>query len=102
MLAPAVSLIINIDFIFSAPFPPLASCWAYAPIAAVEAAVAITFSKKKVIKYSEQQVIDCEGNGDCNGGWPENTFEYLAKKPLARLEAYPQASNKKPCKDSSV
>ena len=71
-------------------------------MAALEAAVAIVYGKRSTVSLSVQQVIDCEGHGSCNGGWPQNTLEYSAKKFLTEEKNYPYVQIKRACKDSSV
>jgi len=64
------------------------SCWAFSAVGAVEGAMAI--STGKLVSYSEQQLVDCDTNGDagCNGGLMDNAFKYIEKNPLETLEDY--------------
>ncbi|XP_006661547.3 thiol protease SEN102-like [Oryza brachyantha] len=52
------------------------SCWAFSAVGAVESANAIATGN--LLKLSEQQVLDCSGDGDCNGGWPDMVLKGYA------------------------
>jgi len=63
------------------------SCWAFAATGALEAA----HHKKtgKLVSLSEQQLVDCSGE-DCDGGWPEDAYEYIKKNGgIDTEESYP-------------
>lgn len=69
------------------------SCWAFASIGVVESLYAI---KNKYFKrLSEQQLIDCTLNNNkylsygCDGGWPENGFEYIKQMGIVEESVYP-------------
>ena len=52
------------------------SCWAFADAAALEIQHYIQNPSQGMLKFSEQQIIDCNpwGSG-CSGGWPEDMFD---------------------------
>lgn len=52
------------------------SCWAFAATATVEASHFI--KSAKLIKLSEQQLVDCADNCQgCNSGWWDDAYDYL-------------------------
>uniref|UniRef100_A0A0E0M4L9 Uncharacterized protein n=1 Tax=Oryza punctata TaxID=4537 RepID=A0A0E0M4L9_ORYPU len=58
------------------------SCWAFSSVGAVESAYAI--ATKKLLRLSEQQVLDCSGAGDCSGGYTSTVLsEFAVKKGIA-------------------
>ncbi|BAT09432.1 Os09g0564200 [Oryza sativa Japonica Group] len=58
------------------------SCWAFSSVGAVESAYAI--ATKKLLRLSEQQVLDCSGGGDCGGGYTSTVLsEFAVKKGIA-------------------
>ncbi len=54
----------------------LSSCWAFAAIGALEAAI---FKKNGIsMSLSEQQLVDCTYTYDgCQGGWMGSAYNYL-------------------------
>ncbi len=64
--------------------------------AAVESAYAIKYNLKNqlVIKFSEQQIIDCSvKNNGCNGGFVYYALEYVKNNGLEAYSSYPYQSN---------
>lgn len=97
-----------------------ASCWSFSAVAAIESAYALTTGK--VVKLSEQQLVDCNfnavtGNWGCwvnrsniifvgvffqkksfKGGWMAAAFAYLViSNGLTNESDYPYTDTKNPC-----
>jgi len=55
------------------------SCWAFSTTGSLESAYAI--KNGKITEFSEQQLVDCDHNGDqgCNGGLMDNAFGWIEK-----------------------
>jgi len=68
------------------------SCWAFVTAESIASACAIAGGGKYVL-LSVQQIIDCSfsyGNQGCNGGLPDNAFQYvIANKGLDTWASYP-------------
>lgn len=64
------------------------SCWAFGSLSAVETAYAIKY--KKLLSFSEQQLVDCvtEAAG-CNGGSNDVSFNYQKKNGICTTTDYP-------------
>jgi len=63
------------------------SCWAFSAVGALEGAFQI--KQNNLIKFSEQQLVDCswdEGNQGCNGGLMDNAFEWYIKNQGAAVQ----------------
>jgi cathepsin L len=67
------------------------SCWAFVTAESIASACAIL--NGKYVPLSVQQIIDCSfsyGNEGCNGGLPDNAFQYvIANKGLDTWASYP-------------
>ncbi|XP_042912056.2 cathepsin S-like [Parasteatoda tepidariorum] len=67
------------------------SCWAFATVAALEAHLALKTGK--MIKLSEQDVMDCSrkyGNHGCHGGFTDHAYHYVkTNKGINRAKDYP-------------
>ena len=70
------------------------SCWAFAATSVLEAAYAI--ENGKLIKFSEQQLLDCANkkarlyrSQGCRGGLPHEAFLFGVDSFLALRDSYP-------------
>lgn len=64
------------------------SCWAFSVVSVVESRYAL--KTNKLLKMSEQELLDCDTDEDgCDGGWPEDAFEWLQKHGPALEESCP-------------
>eukprot|EP00930_Biecheleria_cincta_P071237 TRINITY_DN58751_c0_g1_i1.p1 TRINITY_DN58751_c0_g1~~TRINITY_DN58751_c0_g1_i1.p1 ORF type:complete len:475 (-),score=113.42 TRINITY_DN58751_c0_g1_i1:169-1593(-) len=75
------------------------SCWAFSTVANIEGAGFV--STGKLVSLSEQELVDCDHNGDhgCKGGLPSNAFQDMIKNGLG-LEpesAYPYTGRDGAC-----
>lgn len=48
---------------------------------------------------SEQQLVDCQTSGSygCDGGWPKNSLDWVAKNGLVAEDKYPYLGVQKKC-----
>ncbi|GJP75143.1 hypothetical protein CLOP_g5629 [Closterium sp. NIES-67] len=79
------------------------ACWIFAPVAAVEAAYAIAYNLAPP-NISEQKAIDCQGTWTCDGGKPDDAFNYIAASGgLPTTDSYPYTGilNSASCKVSA-
>lgn len=54
------------------------ACWAITAVETIESAYAI--ANGQLVDLSEEEVIACDGTCEmCNGGWPQNAYEYVMK-----------------------
>eukprot|EP00579_Thalassiosira_antarctica_P009558 CAMPEP_0201910366 /NCGR_PEP_ID=MMETSP0903-20130614/1764_1 /ASSEMBLY_ACC=CAM_ASM_000552 /TAXON_ID=420261 /ORGANISM="Thalassiosira antarctica, Strain CCMP982" /LENGTH=1191 /DNA_ID=CAMNT_0048444987 /DNA_START=94 /DNA_END=3669 /DNA_ORIENTATION=- len=54
------------------------ACWAITAVETIESASAI--KDGRLINLAEEEVIACDGTCEmCNGGWPQNAYEYVMK-----------------------
>jgi C1A family cysteine protease len=69
------------------------ACWAFAAVGVVESLYSIKYNQFK--RLSEQQLVDCTLNNrrylnyGCNGGWPDNAFEFIRQNGVADESYYP-------------
>ena len=57
------------------------SCWAFSMVGSVEGINAIKRGKLRTL--SEQEVLDCSGDGSCKGGHTYESFDHAIKHGLA-------------------
>ena len=78
------------------------SCWAFSAVAGFEGAYFLKTGK--LLKFSEQQLVDCskaQGNQGCNGGLMDQAFEYLKTNAFCTEADYPYTAKDGTCKDTS-
>ena len=72
------------------------SCWAFATVAAIEAANFINTGK--LVSLSEQQLVDCSKlNSGCNGGNVDRAFRYAEYTQICSEESYPYTAKDGKC-----
>ena len=77
------------------------SCWSFSSIATIESAHFIQTGK--LLKLSEQQLVDCDKtNAACNGGDERLAFQYAKKHAIGLEKDYGYKGKKGECKDSDV
>ena len=76
------------------------SCWAFATISNIESLYAI--KHKKLLRFSEQQLVDCDNiDHSCNGGIMDNAFTWIKKNGGIEKEGdYPYVARKQTCKQN--
>ena len=76
------------------------SCWAFAAVSAAEAVYAIK-NAKKLLSFSEQELVDCintQTSNGCNGGERWEALEYIAKNGIVSRDKYPYVARDEKCK----
>jgi len=81
----------SVDWVAGGALPPVQNqdvcgvCWAFAATATLEAAQKIRKGAAggEVEKLSEQQAIDCVGNGCDSGGWGPHWIDHLTQNQVA-------------------
>jgi cathepsin L len=72
------------------------SCWDFTAIGAFECNYLIR--NNVTIDAAEQQILDCSGAGNCDGGWWMGAFDYLIKHGGSPETAYPYQAKQGACK----
>ncbi|DAZ92725.1 TPA: hypothetical protein N0F65_012508 [Lagenidium giganteum] len=62
------------------------SCYAFGTVAAAESAYCIR-NNRQLVHFSDQQVTSCSEHG-CQGGWPQNSLNYIMRNGLCTENAY--------------
>jgi len=80
------------------------SCWAFGAVAALEGA---HFNATgTLLKFAEQQLVDCAGfrygNYGCNGGLQENAYDYYESHDAIEESNYPYTARDGSCKYDSL
>jgi len=66
------------------------SCWAFSAVGVLESALALQGGTGNEVGYqslSEQQLLDCEGEG-CEGGWPYEALSYFRDNGVCSEASY--------------
>ena len=74
-------------------------CYTFSAVNALEAAYKIKTGR--LVKLSEQQLLDCtgkQGNSGCGGGLMTNSYKYLLKTEIASRDDYPYSAVQGSCK----
>lgn len=72
--------------------------WAFSATGALEGAYAL--SRGRILKLSDQQLIDCSadyGNNGCDGGYMDQGFWYVIDNGITLAENYPYSAKKSKC-----
>lgn len=76
------------------------SCWAFSAIGAIESANAIKYDK--LIKFSEQELVDCAKEGydnyGCDGGLMVNAFDYVINDGICEEMEYGYTGREGECR----
>ena len=72
------------------------SCWAFASVATLEK---FYFDKSgQRLSFSQQELVDCSRESNCDGGWSSTVFKYTAANGLMQLSQYPYTATDSNCK----
>jgi len=68
------------------------SCWAFSTTGAVEGAYFV--ASGQLVSLSEEDLVQCDHHGDlgCNGGLPDNAFDFVKKEGICSETDYPYTS----------
>jgi len=75
------------------------SCWSFSTTGALEGAYGVATGK--LVSLSEQQFVDCSGQGGCSGGWPYEAFEWVESQAVCTETSYPYHAVQSSCRSSS-
>jgi len=70
-------------------------CWAHGATAALEGNYQVKTGK--LIKFSEQQLVDCVISTGCSGGWDDWCYDYLETHKFMKRSDYPYVGKDQPC-----
>ena len=77
------------------------SCYIFSAVGTIESNFAISHNTSR-ISLSEQQVLDCNGNYGCDGGWPVQVYQYAEQDGLCPHDDYHYWDFKKKCDRDTV
>merc|ERR1712060_710629 len=76
------------------------SCWAFSTTGTIEGRSEI--APGTLVSLSEQHLVDCAGQGGCNGGWPDQALYYVYnERGLCAEYFYPYQAAQGSCRASS-
>jgi C1A family cysteine protease len=65
------------------------SCWAFTAVAAAESLMIISGLESSTIDLSEQFLLHCTPDSDCEGGFMEEVMKVVVDRGLPHEEDYP-------------
>ncbi|XP_040269749.1 zingipain-2-like [Bufo bufo] len=72
------------------------SCWAFAAVGVFETHHCL--KTKELIEFSEQQLVDCDGNNDgCCGGFPHTAMAYVSHHGMMSAKDYEYSERQLKC-----
>lgn len=75
------------------------SCWAFGTIGIIEAFLHMN-EPGNFLRLSEQQLLDCDSQSGCRGGWYRKAFNHLQTNGIMSEEDYPYMAYVSHCKYS--
>ena len=74
------------------------SCWAFGTTGSMEAVINIVYDDPTIdMDLSEQTLISCSGCGDCDGGYPYSTYNYIKDTGIPDEACFPYKAANAPC-----
>jgi len=74
------------------------SCWSYSTTGAIEGAWKIATGN--LVSLSEQQLVDCQGDYDCSGGYAPRAIPWEGDHDICTEESYPYTARDGSCHES--